>query len=725
MHLLPTDIIVRRYKQEHSLWISQRLLITQCGVSEEYLWKKARPTFKKTTKGYKYKDYLPYTGAAWRWARVGGKFYYDYDCIPDRAPTHYRSALGSKDALLQAAQQYRRAQQAQTITTIKQQLRQRVANLVSNTDAHYYRYHSAIGYTAEQAQQLATARAWCRFILQQLQNHRYRSLGISTKKDFYQLCTDILLPLKLQGFNISSAKYLRNKIAAYAAEPDLQAQLNFFISGKFGNTNALVVGKYKLYNEETGQVYDYDIHQAIIYNLYMNPGKASKEYMFKLWDQYYKHDIIAFGEQPVAYRTFIHHCRRYNNEILATKARHGSEWYKKNMLTYVAAEPLQYAHSLYAGDGSGTLAYQYRDSDGKLKARNLYILLISDIASRYVAGWAPAPEGSSSEDPGMTLEALRMAIDNSERKTMFEFVSDNHGSFTQGSIKKTLNMAFNRVRTIEKGNSQANPAETQFRLIKRSMKGIFNMIATSRDGGIETKGNPDHITTKDLPTYADALVQVHQCIKRWNNTPLRDGSTPQERFKGNKHPDCKPIEAQRLRYIYGKHTKVHLGYMRGYINVHTSTGHYNTTKYQYEIPDYGGAGTELIAKYTGYAKNPEVKVVWDEDMADLYCPKGSFILSCPRVVKAAQSHAEGSDEKATALEAQMERKNRQMRYADEMENVLKEIADELNYEHAMALGGNKESYNNTIEEHASTRINESARHRVDRDFKNSGWADKN
>lgn len=424
MHLLPTDIIVRRYKQEHSLWVSQRLLVAQCGVSEEYLRQAARDRFKKTAKGYKYKDYLPNTGAAWRWARINGRFYYDYACIPDRAPTHYRSALGSKDTLLQAAEQYKLAQQEQTIAQLKKTIKQRVTALVCSNDTHYYRYETGIGFTSAEAQQMATARAWCRFILQQLHGNGFKKLGISKVQDFYQLCTDLLLPTNLEGFNISSAQYLRNKVTGYPASADIKAQRDYFISGKYGNANALVVGKYPLVSEETGQVYPFDIHQAIMYNLYMNPGSPSKEYVHQLWDRYYQHDIVQFGEQPVSYRAFCHHLSRFNRQILMGKARHGEDWYKKNMLTYVTAEPLQYAHSLFAGDGSGTLAYQYRDKDGKLKARNLYVTLISDVASRYIAGWAAAPEGTSTETEDMTIEALRMAANNSQSLTMFEFVSD-------------------------------------------------------------------------------------------------------------------------------------------------------------------------------------------------------------------------------------------------------------------------------------------------------------
>ena len=64
MNLLHNDIIIRNYKDGETIWLSQRLVMQVCGVSDYYLWKKARPIFKKSIqKGYKYGDFLPNTGS--------------------------------------------------------------------------------------------------------------------------------------------------------------------------------------------------------------------------------------------------------------------------------------------------------------------------------------------------------------------------------------------------------------------------------------------------------------------------------------------------------------------------------------------------------------------------------------------------------------------------------------------------------------------------------------
>lgn len=721
MHLINGDILIRNYKDGETVWVSQRLLLQICQISEEYA-RLARAKFKKSIqKGYKYGEFLPDTGHAWRWGKANGTFYYDYENLPDRKPTHYRSKIGTKHELLQAYEALQSAENSKKRDGLRGQIHAQVTALINNTDITYYMYGAMVGFNQKQAQEMATARAWCQWINKQLINDSFKLLGINKKQDFFQLCADMIAPLELEGFKVNSAAYLRNKIETFPKNDPL-GQLNFFISGKYGNDNALVVGKYPLVDESTGQIYQFDIHQAIMFQLYMNPGGSTKEYIRQLWERNYCEDVQEFGLQPIAYRTFCHHLTRFNKQIQTARARHGEEYYKKHVQTYVTTDKLQYAHSLFAGDGSGTIQYKYKDRKGKLNSMKLYVILVADVASRYIAGWSPAAKGFHKETTEMTMNAVKMAIENGGSQTMFEFVSDNHGAFTSQESKEFLNLAFNKVRTIEAGNSQANPAETQFRLFKRSLKDIKNFLSTSWDAGIEGQANPDNLDIKDLPTYEEACLQMYELIQRWNNTKLRDGVTPAERF-AKKHPDCKPIEPVVMRYLFGNHTQVNISYMRGFVNVYKSNGYHDSTMYQFEIPQYGGVGTEIIAKAIGYTTGAKVKVVWTEEMADLYTLEGKFIMSCPPALKASQAHAEMTDDQAMALSHNKGRKAKQSQHIDEFEAALSEVMDGLSYEHAMALGGSKESYNETMVHQEQNTLKKSAKQRVNRDFNASEWSD--
>lgn len=99
MNLLANDVIVRKKNGKESVWLSQRLIMEVCGVSEEYL-RLSRSKYKNGVRGtYLKATYLPNTGKSWRWAKVNNSFYYCIDNIPARAPTYYRSLFGDAETL--------------------------------------------------------------------------------------------------------------------------------------------------------------------------------------------------------------------------------------------------------------------------------------------------------------------------------------------------------------------------------------------------------------------------------------------------------------------------------------------------------------------------------------------------------------------------------------------------------------------------------------------------
>ena len=721
MNLLHNDIIIRNYKDGETIWLSQRLVMQVCGVEKEYLETTARRNFKRSIqKGYKYGDFLPNTGSAWRWGKANGTFYYDYECLPDRKPTHYRSKFGTKHELLQAYEALQSSNKSNKQNQLKAIIESQVNTFIDNTDTRYFMYESLIGFNQTQAQQMATAKAWCVWMSQQLENDNFKSLGINKKQDFYQVCTDIVAPMKLEGFKINSAAYLRNKLNDFVATLEPKEQLDFFISNRYGNDNALVVGKNHYTSQITGQIYDYDMHQALIFHLYMNPGSSTKEYNHTLWQRDYIPMIREFGLEPVSYRTFCLHNEKFDKAILLEKARHGLDWYKKNMLTYVTNKPLEYAHSLFCADGSGTIQYRYKRSDGKWSTMKLFVMFVSDVASRAIVGWSVAPVGQHKESGDMVKEAVKMAVQTGGYQTMFEFISDNHSAFTSGESKDFLNLVFNKVRTIEAGNSQANPSELQFKLFKSSLKDQRNFLSSSWQTSIEGQANTDGMNDKDLPTYEDAIIQMHELVKRWNATPLNDGVSPRERF-AIKNEKCRPLQPTIVRQLFGNHTEVNLSNTRGYVNVSKSRGYNDSDKYMFEIPEYGGLGTEILAKATSYVQGVKVKVVWDEQMADLYTLDGKFIMSCPPALKGSQSHAEMTEEQSHAVGHNVDRKKKQLAYAEKFENQIVEIVQEhysdLPYSQAMAMGGNKETYNAERLQNENTNLNNKTKERIDRMYK--------
>jgi hypothetical protein len=87
MKILLNDIWTRRERKDKrlALWISEDVLVSDVkGTTEKYLWKKARPTYKKTVKKrFQKQDIMPDTGANFRYGKKDGKFFYDFDRLPE------------------------------------------------------------------------------------------------------------------------------------------------------------------------------------------------------------------------------------------------------------------------------------------------------------------------------------------------------------------------------------------------------------------------------------------------------------------------------------------------------------------------------------------------------------------------------------------------------------------------------------------------------------------
>lgn len=722
MNLQPNDIIIKNTKDGETLWLSQRLVQQVCEVNDEYFWL-VRNRYKKSVQGcYHHLSFLPDSGKGWRWAKTDRGFFYCYDNIPDRNPTNYRSRFGTAEQLKSALNEVSGKIKSTLKEATKAEIKQAVRYLYNNEDYRYYQLESPVGFSEQQAKELMKSLAWCRYISREYFSGGFKNLGIQKKGDFIQICTEILEPMQLEGLKVSSAAYLRNKIAELPSDQSEKEQRDYLISGKHGNINALKVGKAEICDPETGEVFKFDAHEALMFNAYMNPGGTTKEAIWKLYNGFYVPGIQEFGFEPIAYRTFCHHLAMFHNQIRTAKARHGEDYYKKHFLTYIPSKKLQFSHSLFAGDGSGTVNYQYINSAGKLSTMKLYVILISDVASRKIVGWAPADKGQHKETPEMLEKAIKMAVENCNRMTMFEFVSDNHSAFTAGVSKELLNNVFNKVRTIQVGNSQANPAEVEFRLFKRSMRDQLNFTSSSWDAGIENQSNPDFFDVETLPTYEDAVIQVAELIERFNHSPQRDGVTPDMRFS-NRNPNCMPMDGRVLRKLFGYQTEKMIRGMRGFLQLEKTQGYEIREKYLFEIPDYETTGAELLAKATNYVKEGKVKVIWDETNADIYTLDGKFVMTAPKAKLASQAYIESDAENDGALSHHWARKTRQMNAADAFEEMLTEIVTELPYTHAMASGGNKEIWNGTHEQSAQTLLQAQAenpekakRKRADRDF---------
>lgn len=603
-------IIIRKNQDVITIWISEKYLREIFGICiSEYLYKRGRVNYKKSVHPcHRSKDILPATGKSWRYARLYGQFYYGYGYIPDREGTRYRSRLGDKETLLLAADEAAEREKKSTQKYFLKALEAYVRDQIDNRDMRFYMFHRIDGackYNPTQATQLAEALAWARSIRKLIDTGGYTEFGVNTQSEFYDLCALILHKKELEGFHITTGGSLRKRMRLFPM--DQTEQYNFLIHKNYGNKNAQILGKNKLVNTATGEIYNFDVHQALILDLWMNPGGSSKAYKQELWGEY-KTDLKYWDEniEPVSYETLCKYTSSFDVQLKTAKEHHGEKYFNNMYLPYISSKKLEYANSLLCADGSGTVLYKYYDRKGKLRTMNLYIMMISDVATGKIIGWSFSNVGQHSESFEMLRSAMIKALETNNLTEIMEFVSDNHKAFTSNESKQLLNMVCRRVRTIALGNSQANYAETQFRLFKKRLRRLFNWSGSSWGAqNIENIANTQRLNAEDLPSYGEVIKQIEGKIEEWNNTVTRTGVSRSQLYAENIHPEAEKIDATIWRRISGRFSKREISRQRGTIVLESAE-----QKYKFEIPYYEGLG-EVAQSYLGYTNLVEAHIYWD------------------------------------------------------------------------------------------------------------------
>ena len=671
MNIQNGDIVIKTFQQTSTMWVSERFICNMIGDGmNEYLRTKGRSNYKLSVSPcHRSKDILPDTGKAWRYARINGQFYYDFDRIPDRKDTRYRSRLGNRDELLQAMDELAAAEQRYSEQCAFRSVEDYVKARIRNTDILRFRYYEINGvckYNKDKAKELAEAIAWARSIKELVANGGYKDFGYRTKEDFYKACAQILHKKKLEGFSVTTGGSLRKKLVYFPA--DEMEQYDFFVSGRYGNNNARKIGKCKLVDEETGEIKRFDIHEALILKLWMNFGSPAKESKIDLWNRY-ERDIAYLGEKALSYSTFCHYTNMYNTRLKTYRERHGWKAFASTFLSYIPTENLRYGNSLWCADGSGTLAYSYLDRTGKLRSMRLYIIMVTDVATGKIVGWAPASIGQHKETPEMVREAVLMGLRGCGKREIMEFVSDNHGAFTGAESVEFLTQVCRKVRTIEPGNSQANYAETQFRLFKKTIRSEFNWLGSSWDSkDIENTANEDYLNAESFPSYAEVIEQVGRKIEEWNNRVMQCGETRSELYAGSLHPEAQEIDPRVWRHVAGNCTEQEITRQRGNIVI-SKAGQ----KYMFEIPDVATVG-DVIRDYLGYAATVRCRMYWDAEECDLYTMDDRFMFTCFAARKAVKSHAEETEQNIRNLGHHIWRKTAQVEAVEQYEQEAYEVA---------------------------------------------------
>lgn len=694
----PNDILIRETSDGQTVWVSQRMVVEGCGIKEKDLKDTCRVRYKKSLPASWQKVavqsdfFLGDNKKSWRWGRRNGQYYYDIDRIPNRKPRCYRDMLPGKDELIAAVENANlrgsRERQAAQYKTISKQIK----TLIDNSDIQYF-LHYQVGdktiFNIDKSRQLAESMAWCRYIKES--GNRYREIGFTSRTDFLSACVELIRRADLEGLKVKTADSLRKKISLSPDDPELLRR--YLVSGKYCNDNRRIIGKYKLIDYSTGELLPIDEHQAIIMTYWLNPGGAAKGTKRELWESYAA-DMEAVGRIPIKPSTFNHYTNIWTNKMLTAKERHGKKHFRNTYRPYVPARPLEFANSLWASDGSGVVPYRYQDQYGRWRMMKLYVMLISDVASRCIIGYAVSWKSQHIEDVRMLRSAMTMALRNNGRTEVMDFISDNHGAYTSDESKEYLQLVCRNFRTIKPGNSQANPAELTFKLFKRRFKTYFNLPETSWNAhSLESVANPDYYDVMTLPTYSESITKLNTAVSDWNNTRMSNGLTPVEWFAQWKNPQAESYDDRHWRLITGNVSRQDLSYQRSIMTIEK-----NGEKYRFDVPTDTDS-IALIAKHMGYNPDVPVTAYWNEEGADLYTMDGKYILSCPAASLASKSMSEADGKTLSALRHHSDKGEQVEAMADDFVSDVKYAKDVMcrNYDFNIQGIGTKETYNGMME----------------------------
>ncbi|MEH0156229.1 transposase family protein [Limibacter armeniacum] len=622
----------------------------------------SRPRYKKSVPPtQRYLSELPDTGKSWRWARINDRFYYDEARIPNRRPTHYRSQLPPREELERIAEKLAGISREGAVRLERQRKLQARDEVVKAYDAfmdgrirevvNFFMYRSAVRtFNIQKSYELAEAWGWLEFLSQSdnVEKKLYTQWGCKSQRELFEVAAIHLAARNLEGFKASTEAYIRKRLVDYRKVEGGENRYNFVVSGKYNNDHARKFGAMELAHPVTGEVMEFDVHEAMVYSLWMNFNKANKYTKKDVYDQYTER-MAALGiaeHELVSIRTIGNYLNKFDNKVLMARQRHGKKEYDRYR-PYVPRHAVKYSNSLWAIDGSsGKLAYHTVDTTGgrtRVVRKNMYFVRVIDVHSRVVLGWSYG----ANEDSALVRAAVQMAVKNAGYIHPKVIISDNGSANTGMGMREWLGLIANRFTTITPGNSKANPAEISVKMLSNLGRKFDNWLGVGLNArDINNTHNPDYAPrNEELPDMYEVLEQFRALVQENNNQVMQDGRTRMQWYEEDKNQECQPFDDQVKRLVFGFNTIIDMSYRRNVITV-TNSG----KDYSFELPNYHD-NIQTIVEHSENPTSPKCKIYWDEsgEMADLYSLEEEYLFSIGKLQRAAVIEEEAADGDLSAL----------------------------------------------------------------------------
>lgn len=385
------DIITRNTGDNQTVWLSQRLIMDVCGISEDFLRTTARKRYKNSVqKCYQHHNVLPDTGKGWRWAKMNAGFYYDLFRIPNRAPQNYRELFGDASQLVQNYEDFIKGNQSSEFET---QFKHHLKN-VYRSYLEFYREANEV-----QRPALAKACAVIDFIL----DHKDSYPG--TKNKLYKDLEPVLKKLDLQYIPHHHLR-LKEKIDELFACESLSIP-DIIKLPRTGNSNSMVFADPQLI--------------SWVLQLRSMPKNYSDEYIIRKVE-----DMCEIMSKRVPSKSwFKQTILQLPGTKFLTSKRYGSSRKSHIHKSYIPTEGALYAGDCWEMDATRVNivghTVEIEDEKGKKKKveKFLMVVAIRDVHSGDIVGYS----FDHSENRRVYTDAIAMAVKNTGYLP-FEIITD-------------------------------------------------------------------------------------------------------------------------------------------------------------------------------------------------------------------------------------------------------------------------------------------------------------
>ena len=526
---------MRKRAGAETVWISQRLVMETCEVSEEHLRTVSRKRYKATVLPcHRHHKILPDTGKAWRWARLNGSFYYDLARLPNRQPTCYRDRFGDAEALI-------KNYQAVLAEDSHRVLDKELAEFIKMRYEYYLKEYADC--TSVQRAALAKACAVLEFTAARLEGAEkacrvYREVCAAVARQDLRY-----LP--------KNPRVLKQKVESITKEGQPTARVVRL--PRAGNTNAI------RFNDP--------FITTCAMKMRAMPQNYTNEFIIRTIQNAYK----VRGQKVPGRRWFgTNIFEQPKTKYLTASGRYGKGSRKAFEQTgYIPME-----NALFAGDCwqvDATRVNMIEHAKGDKSKGFLFIIAVRDAYSGDLLGY----NFDYSENRWAVMNALKMAVQNTGYLP-YELVTDRFPGHNTDEVKRILNVLKRMGTKVTTTHSPTGKAHLERAF--STLQTVFMQKSEYYYGeGVQSRRPyahraPEYLkelrkeATKSGFDFAAAWHQAVSVVESYRSTPLSDYSrkhaslhkSPAQLHQESEKPNVTRLEAHQISMLFGLKKKVSL-----------------------------------------------------------------------------------------------------------------------------------------------------------------------